>query len=131
MRTGLVALSGTDGGTLIAWKRDGELSWQLYNAQGVAQGAVESVPSAGNGRRRSYRPARLFHSVRVTEIPQEHATEYCRRERLPSAKTEGAAAVPVFLRRCHNVSGTPRLTMYAVSTVVFNHWGRINQFYSG
>jgi hypothetical protein len=49
MRTGLVALSGTDGGTLIAWKRDGELSWQLYNAQGVAQGAVESVPSAGKG----------------------------------------------------------------------------------
>lgn len=49
MRTGLVALSGTDGGTLIAWKRDGELSWQLYNAEGVAQGAVESVPSAGKG----------------------------------------------------------------------------------
>jgi hypothetical protein len=47
MRTGLVALGGTDGSTLIAWKRDGELSWQLYNAQGVAQGATESVPSAG------------------------------------------------------------------------------------
>ncbi len=49
MRTGLVALSGADGSTLIAWKRDGELSWQLYNAQGVAEGTVESVPSAGKG----------------------------------------------------------------------------------
>jgi hypothetical protein len=39
-----------------------------------------------------------------------------------------------FLRRCHMYLGlflTPWLTMYAVSTVVFNHWGRINQFYSG
>jgi len=49
MRTGVVALSGTDGTTLIAWKRDDKLSWQLYNTQGVAQGAVESVPSAGKG----------------------------------------------------------------------------------
>jgi hypothetical protein len=49
MRTGLLALSGADGSTLIAWKREGELSWQLYNAQGVAQGAVKSVPSAGKG----------------------------------------------------------------------------------
>lgn len=40
----------------------------------------------------------------------------------------------IFLRRCHMYLGlflTPWLTMYAVSTVVFNHWGRINQFYSG
>jgi hypothetical protein len=49
MRTGLVALSGTDGRTLIAWKRTGELSWQIYNADGVPQGAAESVPSAGKG----------------------------------------------------------------------------------
>jgi hypothetical protein len=49
MRTGLVALSGTDGTTLIGWKRDGELSWQLYNSQGVAEGAVKSVPSVGKG----------------------------------------------------------------------------------
>jgi hypothetical protein len=35
----------TNPATLIEWKRDGELSWQLYNAQG----AVESVPSAGKG----------------------------------------------------------------------------------
>lgn len=49
MRTGLVALSGTDGSTVIAWKRDGELSWQLYDPRGVAQGPVRSVPSAGKG----------------------------------------------------------------------------------
>ncbi|MCU1259158.1 MAG: hypothetical protein JWO80_2043 [Bryobacterales bacterium] len=49
MRSGLVALSGTDGSTLIAWKRDSELSWRRYNAQGVAQGEVKSVPSAGKG----------------------------------------------------------------------------------
>jgi hypothetical protein len=49
MRTGLVALSGAEGSTLIAWKREGELNWQLYNAQGVAQGAVQSVPSSGKG----------------------------------------------------------------------------------
>jgi hypothetical protein len=49
MRTGLVALGGAAGSTLIAWKRDGELSWQRYNAQGVAEGAVKSVPSQGKG----------------------------------------------------------------------------------
>ncbi|HVW86073.1 MAG TPA: hypothetical protein VHB50_15395 [Bryobacteraceae bacterium] len=26
---------------------------------------------------------------------------------------------------------TPWLTMYALSTIVFNHWGRINQYYGG
>jgi hypothetical protein len=49
MRTGLLALSGPEGSTLIAWKRDGELSWQLYDVQGVAQGGVISVPSTGKG----------------------------------------------------------------------------------
>jgi hypothetical protein len=49
IRTGLVALSRADDITLTAWKLEGELSWQLYNAQGVAQGAVQSVPSAGKG----------------------------------------------------------------------------------
>ena len=49
MRTGLVALGGAAGSTLIAWKREGELSWQVYNAEGVPQGAVQSLPSAGKG----------------------------------------------------------------------------------
>ncbi len=49
MRTGLVALSGKEGSTLVAWKREGELSWQLYNAEGVAQGSVVSMPSTGKG----------------------------------------------------------------------------------
>jgi hypothetical protein len=49
MRTGLVALSGTDGRSLIAWKLNGELHWQIYNAAGIPQGAPESAPSAGKG----------------------------------------------------------------------------------
>jgi len=49
MHSGLVALSGLDGRILIAWKRYGELSWQLYNAEGIPQSAPESVASAGKG----------------------------------------------------------------------------------
>ncbi len=49
MRSGLVALSGAEGRVLIAWKRNGELTWQLYDAQGIPQGAPESVPSGGKG----------------------------------------------------------------------------------
>ena len=40
----------------------------------------------------------------------------------------------LLLRRCHMYIGlflTPWLTMYAVSTVVFNHWERISSFYQG
>lgn len=40
----------------------------------------------------------------------------------------------ILLRRCHMYLGlflTPWLTMYAVSTVVFNHYERINQIYGG
>jgi len=49
MRSGVVALSDSDGRTLIAWKRNGELSWQVYNADGVPQGPAESIQSAGKG----------------------------------------------------------------------------------
>jgi hypothetical protein len=49
MRSGLVALSGIGGSSLIAWKRNGELGWQLYDAQGIPQGAPGSVQSAGKG----------------------------------------------------------------------------------
>ncbi len=49
MHGGLVALDGHNGSMLIAWKRNGELSWQLYNPEGIPQGAPESVASAGKG----------------------------------------------------------------------------------
>jgi hypothetical protein len=49
MRSGVVALGGTNGSTLIAWKRDGQLSWQLYDAKGIAPRTPDSVASAGKG----------------------------------------------------------------------------------
>ncbi len=49
MRTGVTALTAADGATLIAWKNSDTLGWQLYDANGVAQGSPGSVPSAGSG----------------------------------------------------------------------------------
>jgi hypothetical protein len=49
MRTGVLALSAPDGTALVAWKKDGELGWQLYDAAGRPSGAPGSVPSPGNG----------------------------------------------------------------------------------
>jgi len=49
MRTGLVALSGTDGATLVAWKNKEVLGWQLYDAKGRPQGDAGSIASPGNG----------------------------------------------------------------------------------
>jgi len=51
---------------------------------------------------------------------------------LPDARR--AMRFSVLLRRCHMYLGlflTPWLTMYALSTVVFNHWDLINQHYGG
>ena len=49
MRTGLLALSAADGATLVAWKKDGVLGWQLYDAEGQPQGKTDSAASPGNG----------------------------------------------------------------------------------
>ena len=49
VRSGLVALNGANGSSLIAWKRSGQLSWQLYREDGVPLGATQSAPSAGKG----------------------------------------------------------------------------------
>lgn len=46
-RTGLLALAGDDGRTLVAWKADGRLHWQLYDASCRAVGKSESIESAG------------------------------------------------------------------------------------
>ena len=49
MRSGLVALGVPDGTALIAWKRQDELRWQLYDRNGQAEGPVGSVSSKGKG----------------------------------------------------------------------------------
>lgn len=49
MRMGLVALSATDGATLVAWKNKDVLGWQLYDAKGAPQGASGWGDSPGNG----------------------------------------------------------------------------------
>jgi len=49
MRTGILTISTTDGGTLVAWKKDNQLGWQLYDNRGRPSGASASVRSAGNG----------------------------------------------------------------------------------
>jgi hypothetical protein len=49
MRTGILTIATTDGGTLVAWKKDYQLGWQLYDERGRPSGAPASVRSAGNG----------------------------------------------------------------------------------
>ncbi|HEV3025628.1 MAG TPA: hypothetical protein VGX76_24315 [Pirellulales bacterium] len=49
MRTGMVALSAPDGSTLVAWKKDDQLGWQLYDAKGRPSGPPGSAPSPGSG----------------------------------------------------------------------------------
>ena len=49
MRTGVLALGGPEGVTLVAWKKDGLAGWQLYDSEGRPAGAPGSVKSPGNG----------------------------------------------------------------------------------
>ena len=49
MRNGLLALSASDGATLVAWKNKDVLGWQLYNAKGQPQGESGSANSSGSG----------------------------------------------------------------------------------
>jgi hypothetical protein len=52
MRTGIVALGGKDGSTLIAWKNAETLNWQLYETSGRAaagNSGAGSTESTGNG----------------------------------------------------------------------------------
>jgi hypothetical protein len=49
MRTGILALGGRDGGTLVAWKKDGLAEWQRYDADGQTVGPPGSARSPGNG----------------------------------------------------------------------------------
>jgi hypothetical protein len=49
MRTGVLALSAPDGSTLVAWKKDNDLGWQLYGADGRPSGEPGAVTSPGHG----------------------------------------------------------------------------------
>ena len=48
-RTGMIALSGSDGSTLVAWTKEGQLGWQLYDSNGRPSGISGSAKSSGNG----------------------------------------------------------------------------------
>lgn len=49
MRTGTIALPASDGATLVAWKKDNQLGWQLYDGAGQPVGQPGSTNSAGSG----------------------------------------------------------------------------------
>jgi hypothetical protein len=49
MRTGMIGLSRSDGRTLVAWKKDGRVGWQVYDAQGRLSGPAGSASSPGDG----------------------------------------------------------------------------------
>jgi hypothetical protein len=49
MRTGMLALRAPDGSTLVAWKHDGQLGWQMYDREGQPLGSPGSTKSSGNG----------------------------------------------------------------------------------
>jgi hypothetical protein len=49
MRTGVLALGTTDGKTLVAWKKDQQLGWQLYDDRGRATGLPGTANSPGSG----------------------------------------------------------------------------------
>jgi hypothetical protein len=49
MRTGMLALSGPGGKTLVAWKNNDQIGWQLYGVDGQPLGQPGSAKSAGKG----------------------------------------------------------------------------------
>jgi len=49
IRTGMLALNGPDGRTLVAWKKDGQMGWQVYDAGGRPSGSPGSSQSPGDG----------------------------------------------------------------------------------
>jgi hypothetical protein len=49
MRTGILTIAAPDGGALVAWKKDNQLGWQLYDERGKPSGKADSARSAGKG----------------------------------------------------------------------------------
>jgi hypothetical protein len=48
-RTGMTALAGPDGSTLVAWAKDNHLGWQLYDPNGRPLGTPGSAKASGHG----------------------------------------------------------------------------------
>ena len=49
MRSGIVALPSPSGSTLVAWKKENRLGWQLYDEKGEPAGEPGSAKSEGKG----------------------------------------------------------------------------------
>lgn len=49
MRTGVLTIAAKEGKTLVAWKKDNQLGWQLYDVRGRPSGPPGSARSAGKG----------------------------------------------------------------------------------
>lgn len=49
MRSGIVALPSPSGSTLVAWKKENRLGWQLYDEKGEPAGEPGSARSEGKG----------------------------------------------------------------------------------
>jgi hypothetical protein len=49
MRTGMLTLNAPDGRTLVAWRQDDSVKWQVYDVKGQSVGTVGSARSAGTG----------------------------------------------------------------------------------
>ena len=49
MRTGVLALTAPDGTTLVAWTNEGEVGWQLYDAEAEPLGSPGSAKTSGTG----------------------------------------------------------------------------------
>ena len=49
MRTGMLALNGPAGSTLVVWKHHDSLGWQRYDSEGRPREAAGSASSAGQG----------------------------------------------------------------------------------
>lgn len=49
MRTGLLTIAAPEGRTLVTWKKDNRLGWQLYDGNGRPAGPAGSAGSEGNG----------------------------------------------------------------------------------
>jgi hypothetical protein len=49
MPTGVLTIATGEGNALVAWKKDNQLGWQLYDDRGRPSGAPGSAQSASNG----------------------------------------------------------------------------------
>ena len=49
MRSGVLALPANNGSTLVAWKKDDQLGWQLYDERGQPSGLPGNAASPGKG----------------------------------------------------------------------------------